>query len=632
MENKTLPYNLANLQTNELENLAKEIRKEIIKVVGTNGGHLASNLGAVELTIALHQSFKSPHDALIWDVSHQCYTHKILTDRFNSFSTLRTKNGISGFTRQEESPHDFFSVGHSSTSISSALGLLVGRNLQNHDGKVVAIIGDGALTGGMAFEALSHAGQLSKNLIVVLNDNQMSISKNTGSISKYLSRLTTTQQYKSFSHRFNWLIDRIPFFNKFLSAVIFRLKRGIKALFYKTNLFVDFGFDYIGPLDGHNMEELTSAFNRSKNLHRPVIVHVVTQKGRGYAPAESDPATFHGIGPFLVNDGKVEKKETITFTEAFSHSIVALAKQNSQIVAVTAAMTKGTGLYYFSHTFPHRFFDVGIAEQHAVTFAGGLAAAGLKPVVAIYSTFLQRAIDQVIHDIALQKDAVIFAIDRCGAVPDDGETHQGIFDISLLRPLPKLNILCPASANELDLCLNWASTSTISTVIRYPKTNCPQETESFALPIQIGRGVFTAQAEDSDLLLICTGGIFAETLETSRLLFLKGISNDIYNLRFVKPIDEDYFLSISKNYSSIIFIEDGVKTGGISEYLQNLLFTHNIPVNSQVCAFPSSFLPHGKRSEILESAGLAPFQIAMNAQILCSKKRANPQYDLKKVP
>ncbi|MGL4982348.1 MAG: 1-deoxy-D-xylulose-5-phosphate synthase [Treponemataceae bacterium] len=631
LKDMNFPDDLVNREISELEKLAKEIRKEIISVVGTNGGHLASNLGAVELTIALHRSFKSPRDALIWDVSHQCYTHKILTNRFSKFSTLRTKNGLSGFTRQDESEHDFFNVGHSSTSISSALGLLVGRELQNQHGKVVAIIGDGALTGGMAFEALSHAGQISKNLIVVLNDNQMSISKNTGSLSKYLSRLTTTRQYQSFRYRFDWLIDKIPFANKFLSPMIFRLKRGIKAIFFKTNLFVDLGFEYVGPLDGHNIKELCAVFDRAKNLHQPVVVHVVTQKGRGYAPAESDPATFHGIGPFLIKDGKVEKKNPITFTEAFSNSVVKLAKTDNRIVAVTAAMSKGTGLHYFSHEFPHRFFDVGIAEQHAVTFAGGLAKAGLKPVVAIYSTFLQRAIDQIIHDIVLQKDTIIFGIDRCGAVPDDGETHQGIFDISLLRSIPHLNILCPASEIELDLCMNWASQAKISTAIRYPKTNCPQEFEAFTQPIEMGRGVFVSQAEDASLLLVCTGGIFQETLDASHLLFLKGIANDIYNLRFANFIDEEYFLSITKNYSFVIFIEDGVKIGGVSEALQNFLLNKNQHINSQICAFPSSFLPHGKRLEILESAGLAPFQIATNAQILCSKKTSNQQYDLKKV-
>ena len=382
------PADVKQLDKKQLPVLAQEIRKKIIEVVGKNGGHLASNLGVVELTIALHRVFDSPEDAFVWDVSHQCYTHKLLTGRYDSFDTLRKKNGLSGFTKRQESLHDFFDAGHSSTSVSSALGLLTGRMLRHQKGKVIAVIGDGALTGGMAMEALSHAGQISKDLIVVLNDNQMSISKNTGSLSRYLSRMTMTSSYQTFRFNIDRFVDRLPLINKFFTKFIFRFKRAIKALLYSNNFFVDLGFEYVGPLNGHNFDELEQVFTRVKKLNRPVVVHVVTRKGRGYSPAENDPARFHGIGPFCISDGTVEKFDTLSFTEAFSNALLDAAERDSRIAAVTAAMAKGTGLAAFAHRFPDRFFDVGIAEQHAVTFAGGLSVAGMIPVVAIYSTFI----------------------------------------------------------------------------------------------------------------------------------------------------------------------------------------------------------------------------------------------------
>ncbi len=606
------------LSQSQLTKLASEIRTEIINVVGRNGGHLASNLGVVELTIALHRVFDSPRDAIVWDVGHQCYPHKMLTGRYEQFKTLRQHGGLSGFTKIIESPHDYFDSGHSSTSISSALGLLTGRSLQGNNDKVIAVIGDGALTGGMAMEALSHAGQLAKNLIVILNDNQMSISENTGSLSKYLSRLTMTAQYQSFRYRFDRMVDRLPFINKHLTNVIFRLKRGLKGVFYKNNLFIDLGFEYVGPLNGHNIEELELVLNRVKKLHRPVVVHVITQKGKGYSPAENDPTTFHGVGPFCISDGKVEKFDTLSFTEAFSNIMLDLGEKDPKIAAVTAAMMKGTGLTAFAHRYPDRFFDVGIAEQHAITFAGGLARAGMKPVAAIYSTFMQRAIDQVIHDVALQRVPVIMALDRAGAVPGDGETHQGMYDISLFRPIPNLTLLAPASAAELELCMNWAVNQKLPVVIRYPKSSCPTEQNAFSLPVEEGRGVKVTEAENAKLLFVCTGGIFPEVLETSRLLLLKGIPNDIYNLRFLKPLDKKYFLKIAEDYKAIVFVEDGVRIGGIGTFLETLIQENFPHIKSLVCGFPDSFLPQGKRSEVLESAGLAPFQLAMQAEILLS--------------
>ena len=625
-ESKTLlsqiksPEDIKKLSINELKQVASEMRSEIISVVGKNGGHLASNLGVVELTIALHRVFSSPKDAFVWDVGHQCYPHKLLTGRYDKFDTLRKAGGISGFTKTAESEHDFFDSGHSSTSISSALGLLVGRDLQHVDGKVIAIIGDGALTGGMAFEALSHAGQLAKNLIVILNDNQMSISENTGSLSKYLSRLTMTSQYQSFRHRFDRMVKQIPFVNKALTDIVFRLKRGLKGIIFRNNLFVDFGFEYVGPLNGHSIVELETVLKRVAKINRPVVVHVVTQKGRGYSPAENDPTTFHGVGPFCISDGTVEKFDTLSFTEAFSNAMISLGEKRNDIAAVTAAMMKGSGLTTFAHRFPDRFFDVGIAEQHAVTFAGGLARAGIRPVVAIYSTFVQRSIDQMIHDIALQKAPIILALDRAGAVPDDGETHQGMFDISLFRPIPNMILIAPASAIELNLSLEWALSQNLPTVIRYPKSSCPTEQEAFALPMEAGRGVMVSEAEGAHLLFVCTGGIFPEVLEASRLLMLKGVQNDIYNLRFLKPLDKDYFLNIAARYDAVVFVEDGVRIGGIGTFLESLIHVQFPKIRSKVCGFPDNFIPQGKRSQILENSGLAPFQLAIDAELLISKE------------
>ncbi|MBQ2206609.1 MAG: 1-deoxy-D-xylulose-5-phosphate synthase, partial [Treponema sp.] len=393
LQNIHSPQDLKKIPEKKLTSLAEEIRTKIIEVVGKNGGHLASNLGVVELTIALHRVFDSPHDAIVWDVSHQGYPHKLLTGRYEQFPTIRTKGGISGFTRIQESPHDYFDAGHASSSISSALGLLAAWKITGRKDKVVAVIGDGALTGGMAYEGLSHAGQLAQNLIVIVNDNKMSISRNTGSISRYLSSLTTTASYHNFRHKIDRLIDDIPYVNRHIGKFVYRLKRGLKGLFFSNNFFVDLGFEYVGPLDGHNIKLLEDTFRRVQRIPRPVVIHVVTKKGRGYSPAENDPATFHGVGPFNISDGVVEKFDTLSFTEAFSRKIVEMAKKDSRIAAVTAAMSKGTGLDSFSRHFKNRFFDVGIAEEHAVTFAGGLAAGGMIPVAAIYSTFMQRSVD-----------------------------------------------------------------------------------------------------------------------------------------------------------------------------------------------------------------------------------------------
>ena len=612
------PQNLKNLSQSEIIQLAQEIRKEIINVVGKNGGHLASNLGVVELTLALHRVFESPKDAIIWDVSHQCYTHKLLTDRYKDFQTLRQKDGISGFTNTQESVHDFFINGHSSTSISSALGLLTARELNNDSGKVIAVIGDGALTGGMAYEALSHAGQLCKNLIVVLNDNQMSIDHNTGAVSRYLSRLTMTGGYQSFRYKVDKLIDKIPYIGRPFEKFIFRFKRALKGLFLTNNLFVDLGFEYVGPLDGHNEALLEKVLKKVSHLHRPVVVHVITKKGRGYSPAENNPELFHGIGPFQISDGTVETFDTTSFTEAFSQIICQKAQENKDIVAITAAMAKGTGLTSFSIKYPERFFDVGIAEEHAVTFAGGLAKGGKIPVTCIYSTFMQRSVDQMIHDIALQKAHAVFMLDRAGAVPADGVTHQGIFDISLFRPIPDLEILSPVSQNDLKLCFDWAVDKGTCVVIRYPKLSCPTEFPQFSSPVELGRGIFMPctefvienvtekqlEAHKNKVLVVLTGGMYPEAQKAVRSVLLEDGYADMYILRFIKPFDESYFLELAKKYYGVVFVEDGVKIGGICEYLKSILAENGI-LNTKLLGFEDKFFSHGTRDEILEAAGLS---------------------------
>ena len=604
---------------------------------------MASNLGVVELTVALHRVFSSPADAIIFDVSHQCYTHKLLTGRYKDFDSLRKKDGISGFTRHNESPHDFFDNGHASTSISQGLGLLAawdkherklkseGRNPETR--KVVAVIGDGALTGGLSYEALSHAGQLSKNLIVILNDNQMSISRNNGAISRYLSTLTMTGFYQRFRYFIDNLVDKIPNSKNHIGKFIYRIKRAIKGMFLSNNFFADLGFEYVGPLDGHNIKELEENLRRVRRLPKPVIVHVRTVKGRGYSPAENDPASFHGVGPFQISDGKMEKFDALSFTEAFNNSLMALSEKNDKIMAITAAMSKGTGLDPFSRHFPDRFFDVGICEEHAVTFAAGLSRGGMIPVVAIYSTFIQRSVDQIIHDVALPDAHVVFCLDRAGAVPSDGETHQGIFDVALLRPVPNLTILSPATAVDLSLCLIYAVNAKNPVVIRYPKLSCPSEFHSFESDLVSGRGVLLKNSEfepalsvnfDENLavsdeeksnsknakkvLLACTGGILDETLVAARTLLQKGVNADIYSIRFLKPFDSDYFVSLAKNYDEVCVIEDGVKIGGIGEFIENVLFENDFR-NVKVFAFPDLFLSHGTRGEILESAGLSAKKI-----------------------
>ena len=584
----------------------------------------------MELSIALHLVFDSPRDKIVWDVGHQCYAHKILTGRLERFPSLRKKNGLAGFPKRSESEHDSFNTGHSSTSISAALGLLAADHIQGGKNYAIAVIGDGALTGGMSYEALSHAGHLGLPLIVILNDNKMSISRNVGGLSKYLSRLSMKEKYQTFRRHFDAMAKKIPFVGEAFFNLVVRLKRAVKAVFYTDNFFVDLGFEYVGPINGHNIKALRNVLEDVRKLKRPVVIHINTRKGKGYGYAENDPDSYHGVGSFSVNGGLTthecsdNKNIQKSFTECFSGIISEAAKKDEKVIAITAAMQTGTGLSAFALNFPNRFFDVGIAEGHAVTFAAGLAAKGLKPIVAIYSTFIQRAVDQVIHDTALQKLPVIFALDRSGFVGADGETHQGLFDISIFRGTPNMTILAPASENEMRLMLNWVLRNVECgmwnvewklgpIIIRYPKAYCPREIEAFSAPVEIGRGVFVNEPKGqksgkNEVCLAFTGSLYREVTEAAVILKEKGINADLYNLRFLKPVDEDYLVNLINEYKLITFIEEGIKAGGFGEYAAALALRNKCKAEVLVLAAESSFLEEdkalGTREELLAINGL----------------------------
>jgi len=588
-----------------------------VSTVSTNGGHLSSNLGVVELSIALHRVFNTPQDKIIWDVGHQCYAHKILTGRLTDFPSLRRQNGLAGFPKLSESPHDAFNTGHASTSISASLGLLAADRIQNGKSSVVAVIGDGALTGGMAYEALSHAGHLQLPLIVVLNDNKMSISRNVGGLSKYLSRLSMKGKYQTFRRHFDAMVKKLPFFGNTFYDIILRLKRAVKAVFYTDNFFVDLGFEYVGPISGHNIQAIIGILEDVKKINRPVVIHVNTRKGKGYGYAEDDPDSYHGVGSFCVNGGiyQTKNENKKSFTESFGEIILNAAQKNNCIVAVTAAMKTGTGLTDFAKKFPNRFFDVGIAEEHAVTFAAGLAAQGLRPVAAIYSTFMQRAVDQVIHDAALQNLPVIFTLDRSGFVGADGETHQGLYDISIFRSVPNMTILAPASENEMKLMFDWAlEVNSGPIIIRYPKSYCPQEASAFSQPIKKGRGVWVSRGHKNEVCICFTGSLYREAEEAASLLKESAIEADLYNLRFLKPADEEFLVSIMNEYKLVCFIEEGMKDGGFGEYCSSLALHNKCSAKIVHLAAESRFIEEdkalGTREELLAENRLSGKGIA----------------------
>ncbi|MDR1586968.1 MAG: 1-deoxy-D-xylulose-5-phosphate synthase [Treponema sp.] len=616
------PADIKTLNPSELNLLAAEIRGTIISSVSKSGGHLASNLGVVELAIALHRVFNSPEDKIVWDVGHQCYAHKLLTGRYGGFSVLRKAGGLAGFPRRSGSIHDCFNTGHASTSISAALGLLAGERMRGGRARTVAVIGDGALTGGLAYEALSHAGQLGFPLIVILNDNKMSISPNVGGLSKYLSRLSMKSKYQLFRRHFDAMAKKLPLIGDAFFDLVVRLKRAVKAVFYTDNFFVDLGFEYVGPIEGHHIQTLIGVLEDVRRLERPVVIHVITRKGKGYGFAEDDPGAYHGVGSFSVSGGivpsgpgsrdSVVPAEGSAFTEVFSAALLDAARRDGRVTAITAAMDKGTGLSAFRKEFPKRFFDVGIAEEHAVTFAAGLAAKGLRPVAAIYSTFIQRSVDQIIHDVGLQNLPVTFVLDHAGFVAADGETHQGLFDIALFRAVPNMTILAPAGAAELRLMLDWALRAREKDgeagplMIRYPKARCPAETPAFSLPLETGRGVWlrreTGPGEEGRLCIAFAGSLCREALDAARQLEAAGITADLYNLRFLKPVDEDYLADIMNRYNAVAFLEEGIRNGGFGEYAAELAQRRHC--RSALAVFAAEGGDLGTREELLRENGL----------------------------
>ncbi len=612
------PEDLKGLTHKELRLLTKEIREYIIEHVSKTGGHLASNLGIVELTVALHRVFNSPKDKFIFDVGHQCYTHKILTGRKERFSTNRQLNGLSGFTRRYESEHDFVDAGHASTSISSALGILLGEELQGEFNYIIPVIGDASLTGGMAYEAMNHLGHLKKKMIVILNDNNMSIDSSVGAMSSNLSKLTTTKSYQRFKRFADWTMLHIPFIGKSFYAGVMRWKKSVKTFFYKSNIFTDLGIKYIGPIDGHNLNELERVLSRVKLLDEPVLIHIITKKGKGYEFAEKEPGKYHGVKPFNPEDGILKSGDnSVNYTDAFSSAINTLAERNNKIVAITAAMMSGTGLTSFFNKYPSRSFDVGITEEHAVTLASGFAISGLIPVVAIYSTFIQRSIDQIIHDIAIPGLQVIFALDRAGIVPADGEAHQGLFDIALLKSVPGIVIMAPSVKSEMDQMLNFAINYKGPTVIRYPKDSVLPERPEFSKPVVLGDGLLFKE-RDSKILIVTYGQMLQEAFDAKEILLKKDLDVDIYSMRFLTLYNKMDLASKFSQYSLIIVVEDGIIKGGVGEEL-GLLINSTYQL-LYILGVDNSFLTHGTRKELKElchtdSKSIAEFIIARTEEV-----------------
>ena len=595
---------IKNIRPEQYKQLAYEIRRKLVKSISHTGGHLASNLGAVELTIALHLCLDFPGDKLVWDVGHQSYTHKLLTGRQDVFSTLRSYGGISGFPKVSENPSDTFDTGHSSTSISVAMGLAKARDIQGSDEKIFAVIGDGALTGGMAFEALNNLSQLKSSMVVVLNDNKMSIAPNVGGMSNYLGKIRVNRQYNQLKEEVLERLGRMPNLGNPIADKIKRSKDSIKRLLVPGMLFEDMGVTYIGPINGHNIDEMVTAFTTASEADKPVLVHVITKKGKGYRPAEEKPSTFHGVDPFDYHTGTSEKeKEGPGYTDIFSEWIVEEGKKNEDLVAVTAAMPTGTGLSRFSESYPNRFFDVGIAEEHAVTFAAGLAAGGMKPVVALYSTFMQRAYDQILHDVCLGKLPVTFAIDRSGIVGKDGETHQGIYDISFLSSIPNLTVLAPMDGEELRMSFDFAMNYHGPIVIKYPR-GAAYFRENGEVPAPLEYGKAEVLKKEKDILLLAVGDMVETALEVYDKLKQAGKKATVVNMRFVKPFDEELVLSLCKNHKLIVTLEDSVKTGGFGQQVKALLLEKHSRKSCLSVCLPDRFIEHGAPEELKKKYGL----------------------------
>ncbi|WP_281184073.1 1-deoxy-D-xylulose-5-phosphate synthase [Trichlorobacter lovleyi] len=609
------PDDLKKLTPEQLPDLAEEIRSFLLSTVSETGGHLGSNLGAVELSMALHYCFTTPQDKIVWDVGHQAYTHKLLTGRRDRFATQRQYKGISGFPKRCESEHDAFGVGHASTSISAALGMAVADNLDQKKNNVIAVIGDGSLTGGIAFEGLNQAGHLKKNLIVVLNDNEMSISKNVGAFSAFVSRKMTTRHFRELKKEMKELLTNIPAFGKDILKFARRAENSLKGFLTPGALFEALGFDYIGPIDGHDLPGLIEVFNNAREFDGPLLLHVMTTKGKGYRPAEETPDKFHGVGAFDLSTGKAPaKSSTISYTEVFGRTLVDLAKEDPKVVAITAAMPDGTGLNFFNDALPDRFFDVGIAEQHGVCFAAGLAADGFKPVTAIYSSFMQRAYDQVFHDVCLQNLPVVIAMDRAGLVGDDGPTHHGVFDLSFMRHLPGLTFMAPKDENELRHMLKTALELKAPVALRYPRGagyGVPLDKKMECLPI--GKGELLR--EGTDLTIVAIGSTVMPAVKAAEQLAEQGISAGVVNARFIKPLDADLILGQAKATGKIVTVEENVLQGGFGSAVLELLQDNGMSqVRVKRLGIPDQYIEQGTQAQLRKDVGIDAEGIAAAVQ------------------
>ncbi len=603
------PQDLKKLSVADMNRLATEIRQVLVESVAASGGHLAANLGVVELTIALHYVFDTPRDKIIWDVGHQSYTHKMLTGRRNRMSGLRQFGGISGFPKFEESPYDAFNTGHSSTSISAALGLALARDIQGQDHSVVAVTGDGAMTGGMTYEALNHGGQEGCDLIVILNDNEMSISKNVGAMSGYLNRLRTDPNYNRTKEEVGSALTRIPGIGPNIARAAGRLKDTVKYLMVPGMWFEELGFHYIGPVNGHDLEALIHVLGNARRMKGPVLIHAITEKGRGYEPARQNPDVFHGVGPFNPDTGLQIHKPLKTYTEIFGEYICSAAASDERVVAITAAMASGTGLTRFARLYPNRFFDVGICEQHAVTLAAGMARAGLRPVVTIYSTFLQRAYDQIIHDVALQNLPVVFAIDRAGLVGEDGPTHHGVFDLSYLRSIPNLTIMAPSNENELVDMMHTALMNDGPVAVRYPRgagEGISIAPEPKLMPLGQPEVLFPG----SDLALVAIGRMVGLAKETARMLTDRGLSVELVNARYVKPLDPGFIRNLSSRFIRIVTLEDNAICGGFGSSLLEALGQQSFQGDVLCIGIPDEFVEQGRVEILLELLNMEAESIA----------------------
>ncbi|HAE80664.1 MAG: 1-deoxy-D-xylulose-5-phosphate synthase [Clostridium sp.] len=597
------PEDVKKLRGEELSQLAEEIRTFLIEKISMTGGHLASNLGVVELTIALFRAFSLPEDKIVWDVGHQSYTHKILSGRKDGFDALRQYGGMSGFPKRAESSCDAFDTGHSSTSISAGLGIAQGRDLMRENYKVVSVIGDGALTGGMAYEALNNAGRMKTNFIIVLNDNNMSISENVGGMSTYLSNLRADEGYNLLKKAVSDSLSNIPLVGDRMVNTLLRTKNSIKQFLIPGMLFENMGLTYLGPVDGHDIRKLERIFREAQKIDRAVLIHVITRKGKGYAPAEKNPAAFHGVGPFCIETGELKKSsENPSYTEVFSRELCRLAAKDERIVALTAAMPDGTGLSRFARRFPKRFFDVGIAEQHAVTSAAGMAAAGLRPVVAVYSSFLQRAYDQIVHDVCLQNLPVVFCIDRAGLVGSDGETHQGIFDLTYLSSIPSMTVMAPKNMWELRDMMRFALSLGSPAAIRYPRGEAYRGLRDHRAVVEYGKSEMLY--EEKDLALVAFGSMVSCAEHIRAKVRKEGKACTLVNGRFVKPIDYGMLDRLAQDHSVIVTLEENVLRGGAGEEITAYIHSHYPEIRVVNIGLPDTYVEHGNVSVLRKALGI----------------------------